>query len=196
MLANRGFLAGSIAGSVVYAALMMYISNSSVVFMREFGVGGNVFSAIFISNSVAIIAGSFFISGKSGQNKSERYLKISFACMIVLSAALHGISAFGNSLLGAAAILFGEMFVLGVLFQTTVNLALKPFSGSDKSGTASSLFGFFQQAFAFIFAIAANRLFEDPLLLISVSLLVCAVAGISPYALKVGEGEDVAELEK
>lgn len=193
MLANRGFLAGCIAGSAVYAALMVYISNSSVVFMREFGVGGNVFSAIFIANSVAIIAGSFFISGKSGQNKSERYLKISFACMIALSAALYAISAFGNSLWGTAAILFGEMFALGVLFPTTVNLALKPFSGSDKSGTASSLFGFFQLAFAFIFTIAANRLFEDPLLLMPVSLLACAVAGIAPYALKPGERKGAVE---
>ena len=76
VLRNRAFVSGSVAGSAVYVALMAYISNSSVIFMRGFGVGGSAFSAIFMANSAAIIGGAFFISGKSGQNKSEAYLKI------------------------------------------------------------------------------------------------------------------------
>lgn len=183
-LRNRAFVSGSVAGSAVYVALMAYISNSSVIFMREFGVDGSAFSAIFMANSAAIIGGAFFISGKSGQNRSEAYLKISFAGMAALSAALVGVSLFAKNPWAAAAILFCEMFALGALFPITTNLALKPFSGSDKSGTASSLFGFFQLASAFLFTAAANRLFDDPLALVSASLLACSVVGIAPYAMR------------
>lgn len=158
-LRNRAFVSGSVTGSAVYVALMAYISNSA-----------------------AIIGGAFFISGKSGQNKSEAYLKISFAGMAALSAALVGVSLFAKNPWATAAILFCEMFALGALFPITTNLALKPFSGSDNSGTASSLFGFFQLASAFLFTAAANRLFDDPLALVSASLLACSIIGIAPYA--------------
>lgn len=192
VLRNRAFVSGSVAGSAVYVALMAYISNSSVIFMRGFGVGGSAFSAIFMANSAAIIGGAFFISGKSGQNKSEAYLKISFAGHgLALSAALVGVSLFAKNPWATAAILFCEMFALGALFPITTNLALKPFSGSDNSGTASSLFGFFQLASAFLFTAAANRLFDDPLALVSASLLACSIIGIAPYA---GAGRKGAEI--
>ncbi len=79
------------------------------VFMRGFGAGGSAFSAIFMANSAAIIGVAFFISGKSGQNKSEAYLKISFAGMAALSAALVGVSLFAKNPWAAAEIPFCEV---------------------------------------------------------------------------------------
>ena len=51
---------------------------------------------------------------------------------------------FLNSLILFALFLFATMFFLGMLFPLTTNLALKPFSESNKSGTASAIFGFSQ----------------------------------------------------
>ena len=48
---DGNFVAATVAGCAIYVALMVYISNSSLVFMEHFGVSGTQFSVIFIANN-------------------------------------------------------------------------------------------------------------------------------------------------
>ena len=85
VLKDGKFMAANAAGCAIYTALMVYISNSSLIFMEKFSVSGRLFSVIFFANSLSIMLGSAYISKKSGQNKSAYYLKLAFASMILCS---------------------------------------------------------------------------------------------------------------
>ena len=181
VLLDGKFMAATAAGCAIYVALMVYISNSSLIFMEHFGASGTLFSVVFLANSLSIMLGSVYISGKSGQNKSEHYLKAAFA-MTTLCAAAFFVSAYWfDSAVAAAACLFAAMFFLGELFPLTTNLALKPFAESDKSGTASAIFGFSQLGSAFLFTIVLNGISSNPLLLLPIVFCGCAIVGLLPY---------------
>lgn len=180
---DGNFMAANIAGCAIYVALMVYISNSSLVFMEYFGVSGTLFSGIFIANSLAIMLGSVYISGKSGQNKSVYYLKIAFAFTIICAGGFFAFAYCLKSLFFSAAALFAAMFFLGGLFPLTTNLALKPFSESDKSGTASAIFGFSQLGAAFLLTIVLNAFSDNPIVLLPIAFCGCALAGLLPYSL-------------
>lgn len=181
VLARGEFMSATVAGCAIYIALMVYISNSSLIFMKYFSVSGTAFSLIFLANSLSIMLGSVYISKKSGQNKSAYYLKTAFL-LTILSAAAFFVFAYCLGQLPASIVsLFAAMFFLGELFPLTTNLALKPFADSNKSGTASALFGFSQLGSSFLFTIILNKLSGNPLLLLPAAFLGCSVAGLLPY---------------
>lgn len=93
VLDKAEFVSATIAGCAIYIALMVYISNSSLIFMKYFSVSGTAFSVIFLANSLSIMLGSVYISKKSGQNKSVYYLKTSFL-FTMLAAASFFVSAY------------------------------------------------------------------------------------------------------
>lgn len=181
VLKDGKFMAANAAGCVIYTALMVYISNSSLIFMEKFSVSGRLFSVIFFANSLSIMLGSAYISKKSGQNKSAYYLKLAFASMILCSAAFFASVHFLNSLILFALSLFATMFFLGMLFPLTTNLALKPFSESNKSGTASVIFGFSQLGTAFACTILLNNISNNPIVLLAATFCGCSILGILPF---------------
>lgn len=181
VLKDGKFMAANAAGCVIYTALMVYISNSSLIFMENFSVSGRLFSVIFFANSLSIMLGSAYISKKSGQNKSAYYLKLAFASMILCSAAFFASAHFLNSLILFALSLFATMFFLGMLFPLTTNLALKPFSESNKSGTASAIFGFSQLGTAFACTILLNNISNNPIVLLAATFCGCSILGILPF---------------
>lgn len=181
VLKDGKFMAANAAGCAIYTALMVYISNSSLIFMEKFSVSGRLFSVIFFANSLSIMLGSAYISKKSGQNKSAYYLKLAFASMILCSAAFFASAYFLNSLILFAIFLFATMFFLGMLFPLTTNLALKPFSESNKSGTASAIFGFSQLGTAFACTILLNNISNNPIVLLAATFCGCSILGILPF---------------
>lgn len=181
VLKDGKFMAANAAGCAIYTALMVYISNSSLIFMENFSVSGRLFSVIFFANSLSIMLGSAYISKKSGQNKSAYYLKLAFASMILCSAAFFASAHFLNSLILFALFLFATMFFLGMLFPLTTNLALKPFSESNKSGTASAIFGFSQLGTAFACTILLNNISNNPIVLLAATFCGCSILGILPF---------------
>ena len=181
LLKNGKFMAANVAGCAIYAALMMYISNSSVIFMGKFGIDGAMFAGLFIANSIAIMLGSVLISRMSGRNKSVRYLKISFALLLGTAVAFYAAAEIAESMWLSEAALFCMTGVLGALFPLSTNLALKPFAASDKSGTASAVFGFLQLGAAFATTAALNGLSDDACLLLAGTLAACAIIGYAPY---------------
>lgn len=184
VLKKGEFMAANLAGCAIYIALMVYISNSSLIFMEYFGVSGTEFSTIFVANSLSIMLGSIYISKKSGQNKSVYYLKAGFLLMMVCAGAFLIFAHIFHMLFLSIASLFLAMFFLGELFPLTTNLALKPFSGSDKSGTASAIFGFSQLGSSFLFTIILNRMSDNPLVLLPAAFFGCALAGLLPYVIR------------
>lgn len=181
VLKDGKFMAANAAGCAIYTALMVYISNSSLIFMEKFSVSGRLFSVIFFANSLSIMLGSAYISKKSGQNKSAYYLTLAFASMILCSAAFFASAHFLNSLILFALFLFATMFFLGMLFPLTTNLALKPFSESNKSGTASAIFGFSQLGTAFACTILLNNISNNPIVLLAATFCGCSILGILPF---------------
>lgn len=181
LLKDKKFMAANIAGSAGYTALMMYISNSSVIFMGKFGMDGGVFSMLFIVNSIAILLGSALISRMSGRNKSVHYLKISFVLLLAAAIAFFLASEIAENMWLAEVALFVMTGAIGMLFPLSTNLALKPFAASEKSGTASAIFGFSQLGAAFAMTAALNGLSDNPCLLLAGTLAVCAIVGFAPY---------------
>lgn len=181
LLKDKKFMSANVAGCAVYAALMMYISNSSPIFMKKFGMDGTMFSGLFIANSVAILLGSVLISRMSGRNKSVHYLKISFALLLATAVAFFLAAEVAENMWLSEAALFAMTGVLGALFPLSTNLALKPFAASEKSGTASAVFGFLQLGAAFAITAALNGLSDNACLILAGSLALCALAGYAPY---------------
>lgn len=103
-------------------------------------------------------------------------------CISVLAKASFFVSAYCfRNLSFAIFSLFAAMFFWGELFPLTTNLALKPFADSNKSGTASAIFGFSQLGSSFLFTIILNKVSGNPLLLLPMAFLGCSVAGVLPY---------------
>jgi len=171
------FLARTLAGGFLLGAVFAYISGSSFVFIKVFGLTPSEFSYVFAGNSVGLIIGGQIadMMQRSGW-RARRIMYIGLvghaAAGIILCLCLWHMAASPWIFTGLLAFaLTADGLVFGNL--TALTMAV---SGS-RAGTASSLMGTVQYLVGAMIA-AIPAAFPSSLVAIPLTIAMCAAAAI------------------
>ena len=145
LLTHRRFMAYTLAAALAFAALFAYISASSFVYQRVFGVSPQVYGLLFGLNGLAILAlerrqRTARPHAPAGRASDSWPLRANATV-----AALLAIAAIAGG--GAAAIiplLFAFAGTMGFIMANAITLALE--GERERAGSASAVFGFLQFA--------------------------------------------------
>ncbi len=142
LLTHRRFMAYALSAALAFAALFAYISASSFVYQRVFGVSAQVYGLLFGLNGLAILA-SNVVNGRLVRVHPPAVL-LSYA--LRANATVGALLAIaGVSGLGAAAIiplLFAFAGTMGFIMANAITLSLE--GERERAGSASAVFGFLQ----------------------------------------------------
>lgn len=144
LLTHRRFMAYSLAAALAFAALFAYISASSFVYQRVFGVSPQVYGLLFGVNGLAILL-SNVINGRLVRTHPPGVLLTRALRANATVATLLAIAAIAGG--GAAVIiplLFAFAGTMGFIMANAITLALE--GERARAGSASAVFGFLQFA--------------------------------------------------
>ncbi|WP_116809389.1 multidrug effflux MFS transporter [Steroidobacter cummioxidans] len=175
-LAQPQFRTYTIAGSLSFAGLFVFVSGSPAVFMDGFGVGPGGFGAIF-----AILAGGMILGGQLNHLLLKHFASEQVFRRALLFQVIAGVSFLVLSLtldLGkwsTVMLLFAFLHCAGITYPNAAALALKPFT--KNIGSASSLLGFLQLGTGAIAAALVGVLDLTGPLPMAFVMAICSTAG-------------------
>jgi DHA1 family bicyclomycin/chloramphenicol resistance-like MFS transporter len=175
-LAQPQFRTYTLAGSLSFAGLFVFISGSPAVFMDGFGVGPGAFGGIF-----AIIAGAMIAGGQL----NHLLLKY-FDSHVIFRRALQAQVLAGAAFLAASlafelgkwqtvGLLLVFLHCAGITYPNAAALALKPIS--KNIGSASSLLGFLQLGMGAVAAALVGLLDVPGTMPMAIVMATCSAAG-------------------
>jgi DHA1 family bicyclomycin/chloramphenicol resistance-like MFS transporter len=175
-LAQPQFRTYTLAGSLSFAGLFVFVSGSPAVFMDGFGVGPGGFGAIF-----AILAGGMILGGQLNHLllryfESEVVFRRALSVQVVSGAAFLFLSLTVE--LGkweTVALLLAFLHCAGITYPNAAALALKPFT--KNIGSASSLLGFLQLGLGAVAAALVGVLDLTGPLPMAFVMATCSAAG-------------------
>ncbi|MFL5814973.1 MAG: multidrug effflux MFS transporter [Bdellovibrionia bacterium] len=143
IFANQRFRSYTLAGSLSFAGLFVYVAASPAIYMDGFGLGPKAYGAVFALLAMGMIGGGQLNHVLVKRYGSHQVFKGALLVQMVAGAFL---------LLGSLVLDFGMMsttfslFVIlgcaGITYPNAASLALEPFS--THVGSASALLGFLQ----------------------------------------------------
>jgi len=143
LLVNRYFISVSVASSLIYAGLLVYLSSSSFVFITMFGLPAEYFGLIFISSIIGYILGSA-LSARLSRRLPSELVMLTGVKLAIASCGTMWLAHFmwPDSLYTLILPMVTYSAALGLVLPHAMAIALRPFA--HIAGTASSLFGFVQ----------------------------------------------------
>jgi DHA1 family bicyclomycin/chloramphenicol resistance-like MFS transporter len=180
VLKQPQFRAYTLAGSLSFAGLFVFVAGSPALFMETFGVSAKGFGAIF-----AILAGGMIGGGQlnhvllryaSGANVFRHAL---IAQVLIGAILLIGTLVGGYGLIGAVALLFGFLVCAGITYPNAAGLALEPFS--KNVGSASALLGLLQLGFGAVAAALLGVLDQKGALPMAMVMSICSAVGLAIF---------------
>jgi MFS transporter, DHA1 family, multidrug resistance protein len=137
------FYVATLAGSLSFSGLFVYVAGSPAIFMDEFGASPRTYSFIFAGLSIGFISSSQFnhlLAKRFSSKQILRTVLIFQACVAVcfFIATLTGNGGFVPTL----CFLFLILACCGLTYPNAAAIALSPFKRN--AGTASALLGFIQ----------------------------------------------------
>lgn len=174
LLQHRRFMGYALAGAVAQAGMFAYISASSFVFIKVYGVSPAHFGWLFGSNALGLIAAAQVNSFVLQRYRSEYVLRMALtanACFGVL-LLINASTGFGG-LWGIMIPLFCGMSSLGFSFPNSTAGAMAPFG--DRAGMAAALLGTLQFGIAAISGSVVGALFNATALPMAAVICACAV---------------------
>ncbi len=174
---NRQFVIYTIIASMVYAALLSFISNSPFLIMDKGGFTGTEYSFIFGVISLGIVMGSYSINYLI--KYFDKHVIVRRVCLLqVMFALLSVISVHVNAPITVILLLlFAYLFLLGILLPATADLALEPFR--NNSGKASAIFGFIQLAVTFLILTIIGLVQNNSAIPMALALLICSLISLT-----------------
>jgi DHA1 family bicyclomycin/chloramphenicol resistance-like MFS transporter len=172
---NKQFLVYTMIGSMVYCGVLTYISNSPFLFMEKGGFTGTEYGIILAVNSVGMMVATYSVNFLIKKFTVSRIVKYTSFASLILSAALVVAIWIDLPIFCILVLIFLYLMPLGILFPTTTDLALEPFS--NDSGTASAVFGFLQLAITFVVSGLVGLIQNNSAFPMGLALLFCALIG-------------------
>lgn len=175
-LALPQFRTYTLAGSLSFAGLFVFVSGSPAVFMDGFGVGPGGFGAIF-----AILAGGMILGGQLNHLllryfASEQVFRRALSLQVIAGATFLVLSLTVElSKWQTVALLFAFLHFAGITYPNAAALALKPFT--KNIGSASSLLGFLQLGIGAIAAAVVGVLDLTGPVPMAFVMAICSAAG-------------------
>jgi DHA1 family bicyclomycin/chloramphenicol resistance-like MFS transporter len=143
VLKNKSFLFFAFLSAIASGGMFSYISGSSFVFIKYFGLTEGQFALIFSMNAFGFIIGSQLNRLLLNRSTSLQIIQksgIALFGVVVLLSVLFWANALTMPILVSLIFLF--LFLLGIFNPNCTALALTPFN--QNAGSASALIGFIQ----------------------------------------------------
>lgn len=177
ILKNPTFSSYVFAGSFSFAGLFVYIAGSPAIFMDGFGVGPQLYGAIFAALAVGMIGGGqlnvLLVKRWSERTVFKTALRIQcvFAILFMVGnlSGVLGLSA-------TIALLFVILMCAGVTYPNAVALALS--SITKHVGSASALLGFLQLGIGAVTSAGVGLLQSKGSLSTAVTIAVTSLVGL------------------
>ncbi|WP_046730406.1 multidrug effflux MFS transporter [Streptomyces humi] len=180
LLGGRTFMGYVLVVALVSAALFAYISGSSFVFENLHGVSPTMYSLIFATNAVAMLAGGACFARLTGRGTRLNTLLTAGVCIALLGALAQVLIVLtaGETLAGTWLTLFVTAGGIGLVFPSAMSIGQGV--GRTAPGAASALLGGLQFVFGALAAPLVGMFGEDssrPMAL--VMLVAVAAAGLA-----------------
>lgn len=175
ILKVRKFVVYSLIAGIANGALMIYASSGPFLIMEKGGFSGDMFSLIFAVNAISLMIGSSITSFLQKYIATKKLITYALSFLTFLSIVMLVLMWMDVSISLILFVLFFYLFGIGVLFPTTTDLAITPFS--NNSGTASSLFGTIQIATAFLCTLISGLLMNGSVITVGIAFFVCCIIG-------------------
>lgn len=176
LLVNRYFISVSVASSLIYGGLLVYLSSSSFVFITMFGVPAEYYGLIFISSVIGYILGSA-LSARLSRRLPSELVMLTGIKLAVASCAAMWLAHFlwPDNIYALILPMVTYSAALGLVLPHAMAIALRPFA--HIAGTASSLFGFVQMTLsAAATAVMGHFLVNSPIPMIQAMFIITLVA--------------------
>ena len=176
----KKFVIYSLVAGFVNGVLMIYVSNGPFLIIEKGGFSSNAFSIIFATNAFGLILGSLSANIFAKRFAANTLCKTVLFLMTVVSIVMLLLMYFATIPLVLVA-LFCFLYIIGILFPLTTELALNSF-GESNSGTASSLFGTIQMTIAFACTLCSGLMNDNTITTLGVEFVLCtAIAFLSVF---------------
>jgi DHA1 family bicyclomycin/chloramphenicol resistance-like MFS transporter len=143
LLRDRAFLGYALAGGLTFGALFAYISGSSFVLQRIYGLSPQLFSVAFAVNGLGLIAASQVNARIVERVGPKRLLSGALACVVTSATVLLVVVLIGGLPVWALLVpMFAIVSSLPFVLPNTTALALA--DHASVAGTASALLGVIQ----------------------------------------------------
>lgn len=173
LISHRGFMIAAIASGCIYAALMVYLSCSSFVYIDMLGVPQQYFGGIFLTTVMGYMMGSAISARLSTTLVAEPMVMLgatmtSLATVLMLAAH----TLWPHSAIAIAAPTVFYSAGMGLLLPNAMAFALRQFAHT--AGTASALLGFIQMSLSAVATAVVGKYLVDtpqPMLLFMITLV-------------------------
>ncbi|NDV68406.1 multidrug effflux MFS transporter [Dysgonomonas sp. 25] len=172
ILKVRKFLVYSLLAGIVNGALMIYVANGPFLIMEKGGFSTNIFTLVFSINALGLMFASFLTTILQKYIPTNKLAKQAVLFMFAISIVLLVMMYVQVDMVFILVALFFYVFPIGILFPTTTELAITPFT--DNAGTASALFGSIQLAVAFICSLVSSIMNDGTVVMVGIAFLLCS----------------------
>jgi len=173
VMKNKKFVIYALIAGISNGVLMIYVANGPFIIMEKGGFSGDAFSIIFAINAFGLMSGSYLTSIFQKYCPTGKIVKLALLFMLAINIIL--LISMNTGIIFTLVTLFFYIFPIGILFPATTELAITPFAGTNKSGTASALFGSIQLAVAFICTIFSGLISNGTLISVGIGFLFCSI---------------------
>lgn len=173
VLKVRKFTVYSLLAGIVNGALMIYVANGPFLIMEAGGFSGSIFTLVFSINALGLMVASFITGILQKYIPTNKLVKQALLLMLTTSIILLIMMYMNVSMTLILIVLFFYVFPIGVLFPTTTELAITPFT--NNAGTASALFGSIQLAVAFICSLVSSVMSDGSITMVGIAFLLCGL---------------------
>ncbi|MET0535004.1 MAG: multidrug effflux MFS transporter [Steroidobacter sp.] len=175
-LAQPQFRTYTLAGSLSFAGLFVFVSGSPAAFMDGFGVSPQGFGAVFAILAGGMIAGGqlnhLLLRWSDSRRVFSRALNLQVVAGVVFLIASLWLTL---TLWQTVAMMLVFLICAGITYPNAAALALEPFT--KNVGSASSLLGFLQLGIGALAAALVGLLDVEGMLPMAVVMATCSAAG-------------------
>jgi MFS transporter, DHA1 family, multidrug resistance protein len=195
LLRDRSYVGLVLVAGLSMAALFTYVSGSSFVYQRQFGLDEQQFGLLFGAGAVWLIAATQLNPVLLRRWSPGQVLLAATAAGAVAAGALVAVALSGAGVAVVAVALWAVLFAAGLALPNAPALALA--KNGDRAGSAAALLGAVQFGVGAVVSPAVGLLGNDALamgavmVVVLVAALVVLITVVRPWELT--EAEDTAE---
>lgn len=179
VLSDKAFLVYSFVAGFALSAMFAYITGSSFVFTKIFGLNEQEYGILFGINSLGFSTCAYFSARLVRKINPEKILAVSLFMNLIAMSILLIDSFLEPNFWFFEISLFISLSMLGFIAPNTTTLAMARFK--DYSGTASALLGFVQFALAGFISFVVGAIDANTPLILAIVMSGCVIVANALY---------------
>jgi DHA1 family bicyclomycin/chloramphenicol resistance-like MFS transporter len=192
IFANRQFRSYTLAGSLSFAGLFVYVAASPAIYMDGFGLGPKAYGVVFALLAMGMIGGGQLNHILVKRYGSHQVFRSTLLVQMIAGAfLLLGSLLLDFGLLSTTFSLFVILGCAGITYPNAASLALEPFS--THVGSASALLGFLQLGVGSVVAASVGLLDVKGTLPTAIVIFLSCLLGWITFTLAHAAGKPAAK---